>query len=263
MKKNLTKRTGVLLLALVMLTSCFVGGTFAKYVSTVTGSDTARVAKWGVTIGPELGTNGAAEGSELALFAKQYATHDKATYSGAYSVVSTDYVVAPGTGNVTKDDQGNMTGGGIKIKLAGTPEVAAKIEAQATVAMVNEGKWTVTVGETTKFYCPLIFYIGDKVVDGKNYTSLEALNDALAEAGKWSVVVEPGTNLAALVDGVTADGNDEIDLTIGWEWPFETGNDAWDTALGNAAAAAAEVEGGAAAGLGIVVTGTVTVTQVD
>ena len=274
MKKNLTKRTGIILLALVMLTSCFVGGTFAKYITSQnlggnsaydgTNGDgsAARVAKWGVTIGSELGTDGAAAGSKLALFAKQYATHDS-TYNGAYSVVSTDYVVAPGTGNVTTDDEGNKTGGAIKIKLAGTPEVAAKIEAQATVAMVNEGKWTVTVGETTKFYCPLIFYIGNKVVDGKNYTSLDALNAALADAGKWSTVVAPGTDLATLVDGTNAEGNGEIDLTIGWEWPFETGNDAWDTALGNAAAAAAEVEGGAAAGLGIVVKGTVTVTQVD
>ena len=275
MKKTLTKRTGIILLALVMLTSCFVGGTFAKYVTSQTlggnsaydGTDgdgsAARVAKWGVTIGSELGTDGAAAGSELALFAKQYATHDDTTYNGAYSVVSTDYVVAPGTGNVTTDDEGNKTGGAIKFQMAGTPEVAAKIEAQATVAMVNKDKWTVTVGETTKFYCPLIFYIGNKVVDGKDYNSLEKLNEALAETGKWSTVVAPGTDLATLVDGVTADDNGEIDLTIGWEWPFETGNDEWDTALGNAAAAAAEAGTDGATGLGIVVTGTVSVEQID
>lgn len=46
MKKNWTMRAAVLLLVLTLMTSCFVGGTFAKYTSTVTGSDTATVAKW-------------------------------------------------------------------------------------------------------------------------------------------------------------------------------------------------------------------------
>lgn len=283
MKKNLTKRIGIVLLVLVMLTSCFVGSTFAKYITSQdlggnssydgTNGDgsAARVAKWGVTIGSELGADGAAAGSELALFAKQYATHDKTTYTGDYSVVSTDYVVAPGTGNVATNGQGTLTDGGIKIKLAGTPEVAAKIEVYASLELLNANKWTVKVGETEKFYCPLIFYIGNVTIDGKNYTSLEALNTALSTAatgvgnagGKWSTVVAPGTDLATLTDGTIAEGNEEISLNIGWEWPFETGNDAWDTALGNAAAAAVDTEGGNAQGLGIVVTGHVTVTQVD
>lgn len=275
MKKNLTKRTGIILLALVMLTSCFVGGTFAKYITSQTlgGSNTydgtngdgsaARVAKWGVTIGSKVNGNGVAEGSELALFAKQYATHDTATYNGAYSVVSTDYVVAPGTGNVATNGRNELTSGGIKIKLAGTPEVAAKIQVVAEVALTNASAWTVKVGETTKFYCPLIFYVGNKVVDGKTCTSLDALNNALKSAATWSTVVGPGTDLATLTDGVTTDENGEISLVIGWEWPFETGNDEWDTALGNAAAAAAEAGTDGATGLGIAVKGTVSVTQVD
>jgi hypothetical protein len=35
-----------LLLVLVLVTSCFAGGTFAKYTSVATGSDEANVAKW-------------------------------------------------------------------------------------------------------------------------------------------------------------------------------------------------------------------------
>ena len=50
MKKNSTMRIAALLLVLTLMTSCFVGGTFAKYTTSGHISDTARVAKWGVTI---------------------------------------------------------------------------------------------------------------------------------------------------------------------------------------------------------------------
>ena len=44
-KKNRTLRAAVLMLALVLITSCFVGGTFAKYVTSGDAGDNARVAK--------------------------------------------------------------------------------------------------------------------------------------------------------------------------------------------------------------------------
>ena len=50
LKKNWTLRAAVLMLALVLITSCFVGGTFAKYVTSDNAADLARVAKWGVSI---------------------------------------------------------------------------------------------------------------------------------------------------------------------------------------------------------------------
>lgn len=49
-KTGKTMRVAGLLLALVLVTSCFVGGTFAKYVTSGTGTDSARVAKFGVEI---------------------------------------------------------------------------------------------------------------------------------------------------------------------------------------------------------------------
>ena len=50
MKKNRTMRVAVLMLALTLLTCCFVGSTFAKYTSTTTGSDTVTVAKWQIEV---------------------------------------------------------------------------------------------------------------------------------------------------------------------------------------------------------------------
>lgn len=49
-KKHWTLRAAGLLFALVLITSCFVGGTFAKYVTSKSASDSARVAKFGVVI---------------------------------------------------------------------------------------------------------------------------------------------------------------------------------------------------------------------
>lgn len=58
MRKNRTMRLAALLLALTLITSCFVGGTFAKYTSTATGSDTATVAAWSFIVnGDDIATS--------------------------------------------------------------------------------------------------------------------------------------------------------------------------------------------------------------
>ena len=53
MKKNRTMKVAALLLALTLMTSCFVGGTFAKYATSVNSTDTARVALWAFTVGED------------------------------------------------------------------------------------------------------------------------------------------------------------------------------------------------------------------
>ena len=53
MKKNVMMRIASLLLIAVLITTCGISGTYAKYVSTATGSDTARVAKWEVNLNDE------------------------------------------------------------------------------------------------------------------------------------------------------------------------------------------------------------------
>ena len=57
MKKNRTLRVSALLLALTLITTCLVGGTFAKYTSSTTGNDVATVAKWSFKVnGAEFAT---------------------------------------------------------------------------------------------------------------------------------------------------------------------------------------------------------------
>ena len=48
MKKNTMMRVASALLVAVLLTTCAISGTFAKYVTTVSGNDIARVAVWDI-----------------------------------------------------------------------------------------------------------------------------------------------------------------------------------------------------------------------
>ena len=48
-KRNKAMRLASALMVLALLTVCAVSGTFAKYVTSAEGTDTARVAKWGFT----------------------------------------------------------------------------------------------------------------------------------------------------------------------------------------------------------------------
>ena len=201
-KKNVLMRSAGLLLVLVLVTSCFVGSTFAKYTVGGTGSDTARVAKFGVNV--------TANGT---MFAREYATDDRSAGTITKSVISTDKVVAPGT-------KGNMA----SMTLTGTPEVAVRV-GYAVNKFELKG-WT-TDGTTE--YCPLVFTVGTasyKIGDA-GITSVSDLQDKVKAAiTAYSKDYEANTDLS----GVGADS-----LKVSWAWAFE-GDDAKDTALGSRAA---------------------------
>ena len=50
MKKNILMRIGSTALVLTMITSYIISGTYAKYITSDSASDTARVAKFGVVV---------------------------------------------------------------------------------------------------------------------------------------------------------------------------------------------------------------------
>ncbi|MBQ1520485.1 MAG: hypothetical protein IIZ56_03315, partial [Clostridia bacterium] len=112
MKKNWITKVAVLMLALVMVTSCFVGSTFAKYDTRAEGQDNARVAKWGVLV--------SVAGN---AFATEYAAEDEAyTEDGgtlAVKASNEDQVVAPGTSSEEVGDE-------LVASVKGTPEVATR-----------------------------------------------------------------------------------------------------------------------------------------
>ena len=101
MKKNRTMRIAVLMLALSLLTCCFVGSTFAKYTSSATGSSSATVAKWSFSV----------EGEEIAVEPATTFAFDLFATAGSYDEENDDVAakkLAPGTlGSFTLDVANN------------------------------------------------------------------------------------------------------------------------------------------------------------
>lgn len=215
MKKNSTMRVAALLLALTLMTSCFVGGTFAKYTTADSGSDIARVAHWGVTV--------TANGT---MFEKLYGKDDNTYVLQDNTVISSEdewKVVAPGT-----------THGMSEVVLEGSPEVATRVTYTATV---NLNGWVLSDGTTE--YCPLIFTIEGKTygMSGLGYTlDNEYATVALFETGIKDAIEACKKDYVANKDLATVSGDYP---SVSWSWPFETSdaNNVKDTDLGNKAAA--------------------------
>lgn len=231
LKKNWIMKIAALMFTLVLVTSCLVGGTFAKYVRSANGSDTARVAKFGVNI--------VAVGD---IFSKTYAKDDNSFTLATNTVVSSnnDKLVAPGT---KKDIVG--------FALTGTPEVAVRVS--FTVDKFELSNWEIPKDRETEEYCPLIFKAGGQEykIDGKDITSVEDLEEAVKDA-----IEEVTFDYPANTDLSKSTASN---LTVSWEWPFHTSdaNDVKDTALGDIAA-----ENAANAGK-VDVEVTMSVTQID
>ena len=105
MKKNKMMRLASLLLVAVLLTTSIIGGTFAKYVTTASASDNARVAAWGF-------------GENVAIDFDLFDT----TYGTTVSSSGQDNVIAPGT---AKEETITFTYADTAGK--GAPEVAYKV----------------------------------------------------------------------------------------------------------------------------------------
>ena len=209
MKKNAMLKIAAVLLVAVLLTTCAISSTFAKYVATGEAqSQKAQVAAWGVTVTSDLS----------GLFASSYNVEDD-DYSGegTVSVNSSTgkLLLAPGT-------SGSAASASV---ITGTPEVAVRVATTATVTMT--GDWE---DENGAFYCPVVFTInGDEFssLEGHGeYTSAETMKTAMENKIKAATAdFAPNTDLSG----------ESIDVAISWTWAF-VGADADDTALGDAAA---------------------------
>ena len=212
MKKNKMMRLACSLLVAVLLTSSVISGTFAKYVTSDEATDTARVAKWGVTV--------TADGS---LFAKTYKKGtdtcvpgaDTDTDEGVLTVVSStdSAVIAPGT---KSDDKG------LTLAVAGKPEVDVKVTVSVTTA-------------------------NDVYVDG--YYPIKYTLTQTNETGPNTLVnkgsladVQNALIAVTTVDGTIYHANQNLADKVGtlrltWEWEFgDPANNVNDTKLGNLAA---------------------------
>lgn len=211
MKKNKMMRAASVLAVAVLLTTCAISGTFAKYVTSGNAGDSARVAKWGVSV----------VATTDNIFDATYNDED-ATYSGL-SVSALEDVVAPGTSKANLTD----------LTLTGTPEVAVRVEYTAVLTLEN---WK---DADDNEYCPLIFTVEDKEfkIGGKDLDDNDIITVAQLKAAVEAAVAKcskdyaPNTNLAETASTTDAP-------TISWSWPYSTSdaNDVKDTYLGDVAA---------------------------
>ena len=180
------------LLAAVALTGFSVSGTYAKYVSTISGTtDAARVAKWAF----EVNEKPATESFEFKLF-----DTIKDTENGEESDVKTgEKIIAPGT-------EGSFT-----IKLENKSEVNANVKAHYTVTNSSEipiefstdnSKWTKDLSDLAEEKIEM--ETGSKEItiywrwlfdaEGERQTTWEGKDDAadttLGQAGEATVTVK-------------------------------------------------------------------------
>lgn len=201
MKKNVMMRLSALLLVAVLLTTCVISGTFAKYVKSDTETDTARVAKWGVTVD--------VAGDEVAV---------KDTFDGnaeADIKSNTGELLAPGT-----------AGQLLEVTISGTPEVAVEVTYEATVTLTG---WEASGA----YYFPVEVFI-----DGTAVTIVDKDSDLDVDADDAEACIKEAIEACTQTYDAGAPLTAEK-IVITWEWAFSTSgaNDLKDTALGDAATA--------------------------
>lgn len=270
-KNNMPLRAAGILLLATMLTTCMTAGTFAKYTTSGEAEDSARVAKFGVTI--------QADGT---LFGEEYAKKDDGNGIIAYSadantgtvqVAATgENVVAPGTKNET----------GLGFNIAGTPEVDVEVatSVDAKNIFLTAGTYGVMVKaevDNTNFATYGDIYLFDTAA--ATYTKVDTATTAFDDTAEYYALEKAQTvaadyypvvytltgdktfntgttatdslaKIEELLEGTgattTYEANTDLAAEFGssvitWEWAFDDDttaglNDVEDTLLGDIAA---------------------------
>ena len=206
MKNNKLFKAATLLMALTLITSCFVSGTFAKYTTTGGGKDSARVAKFGVTVDASTDTFSASyDGSNVTVESQ-----------------GSDKVIAPGT-----------SGTAVTFTISGTSEVKVKMTVtlgdDLTMVTLPAGDYSdYTTSDSTDTYNLSAAYNPVKWTLTKDGSEVTGCKDvALSKIEDYlktiSVQYAAGTALAGT-------------YTLNWNWAYAGQNDKADTTLGHIAA---------------------------
>ena len=230
MKKNKFMRLASILLVACLMSTCCISGTFAKYTTQDSASDSARVAKWGV----ELQAVGNLFGDSYIETLVKDDNTSVAVRAADYASNASD-VVAPGTSNTE----------GFKFSLNGTPEVAGEITSTMKIQNVflAAGSYGLMMPVASGVVTETNFdeFTGLYYKDGDNYTlatawasgaSYYTLEDDVTVANKYYPVVyslaggtaTTGTSIAA--DSLKA-AADAIALKLG----LTAGEAATDTSI--------------------------------
>lgn len=238
MKKNKSMRAAGGLMIATLLSTSIVSGTYAKYVTSDSASDTARVAKFGVTV--------TASGS---LFDKTYLTTSntpggaKADDDGTVlsvesngAVNSIENVVAPGTKNTD----------GITFVISGKPEVDVKLDVVVEDKENVDDFEEIFLAKKTELPDMTTGNATDRFDNAADYYPVKF---TLTQSTKAVPLVDGGTlaQVKTALTGLTAryDANTDLSTAVGtlkltWEWDFDASgagtNDKQDTLLGDLAA---------------------------
>lgn len=214
MKRKKITRLASILFALVLVTTCVISGTFAKYITQAsTDGQKAKVAKWGVTV--------SASGKlfdETYLKATDNTPNGKKGSTGTVSVeveATGTNLVAPGTKSYPETDTENA----FKISITGEPEVAVKV----SITTSDSSNETKDVNLDNKYF-PVKFKLWQKNVKADKYVTIEAAGETLTSITNYLTnlgkdkTFEPNTNL----------GETYGDFIITWEWPIGTSDEVDD-----------------------------------
>lgn len=237
MKKNRTMRAASLLLALTLITSTFVGGTFAKYTTSTTVEDSARVAYWGFT---------QTQPTTFELFNPEDAGIKD---NGRVTVTGTSKygLLAPGS-----SDSEDFTFQYVDYNdtTATAPEVDYTFVITLTESGFEEAGIDVDMLDKNQSFTWTLKKNG--VANGvyQTFEELKAAVEALdGDAAKYEAGTLPAAFYGNSTDADDTTG-DNVKYTIGWNWAFEgttkynasyavdpsgtITQDQFDTAMGNA-----------------------------
>ena len=209
MKKNKMMRLASILLIAVLMSTCVISGTFAKYTTKGNAGDTARVAKWGVTV--------VATGNDA------FATSYDNTAPGTHVVSSGEIqgetsVLAPGTNGLLAE-----------LNIDGTPEVMVNVNVTADLELTG---WEVEGA----VYCPIVFTVGTVNYQIGDPANNDATHKYYATVDELEAAIE-GLFTALTANNVAANTPlDAKDVSVSWAWDFHDVDDEIsqkDTALGN------------------------------
>ena len=216
MKKNIAMRVAAFLFILTMISTCAFATTFAKYTTSGEANDTARVAKWGVTI--------SAAGGDKTTF--EYNSDTKDAEVAEITAENDVKLIAPGS----KVNFGS-------VKITGKPEVAVQVSFTIDVELTG---WEIPdAADSTKKeeYCPLVFVVnGTEIKMSGDIDTIAELEKAIEDAA----VAIPSTEYAANTD-LSSIAPDGVSIYCYWNFNKIDGDnyqsDVKDTALGDLSSA--------------------------
>lgn len=207
MNKKITVLGGLLMA--VVMTAYSVSGTYAKYTSTFTGSDSARVAKWAFNIG------GNTDMTQNTFTFDLFSTINDTVLDDDGNIVAETDVAKKGESINGTEITDNLiapgTRGSFKLALRNLSEVNAKYSLELT--------------ETNAGNVPIEYSL-----DGTNWITATAVDGVRTIA--FTGITNQALNMNATSD---------TEMTIQWRWAFEgadsanyqgTQTDATDTTLG-------------------------------